>query len=371
MQDKRTSKFADLIIDYAMKIRKGEKVVIEATTEAAPLIKAMYKKCLETGAYPSVNITLDGIEELGFKYGSDEFLKYISPMEYAAAKEINHRIRIFAPYNTRSLANAAEEKLSLKQKSNKVLREITQAREGNGDFKWCITAYWCNASALEAKMSLEEYEDFVVGALRLDKADPIEAWLDAKKKQQEIIEYLKDKREIKVKGKNADLKVKVGGRTWVNCCGGANMPDGEIFTAPIENSAEGWINYSYPGLLFGKEFCNIRFEYKEGRVVKASAEKGEELVQQLLNMDEGMRYIGEFAFGTNYGITKFINNGLFDEKRGGTMHIANGNTLEGTGGLNRAPMHWDNITEIDDAEVYADGELFYKNGKFLVGSLND
>lgn len=371
MNEKRLNSFTNVIVDYSMKIKPGEKVIINSTTNAIPLIKSLYKKCLEIGALPMINISLDEIEEIGYKYGSDEFLNYISSIDKAIAEKVDCSVNILSPYNTRGLSNISENRISIKQNANKQLREIKKQRESLGRFRWLITAYSCIASAIEAKMSISEYEDYISEALKLDCEDSVKAWQKTWDSQMEIIDYLKDKDTIHIKSRNADLKLRVKGRQWVNSCGNGNMPDGEIYTSPLEDSAEGWINYSYDGLIFGgKEFCNIRFEYKEGRVEKAYAEKGNDIIQQVLRMDESMRYIGEFAFGTNYGIKKFINNGLFDEKRGGTIHIANGDTLEGTDGKNRGPMHWDNITETNDVEIYADGELFYENGLFLVGNLN-
>ena len=366
MRDDRVKKFADLIVDYCMEINKEDNVLINTTTIALPLIKAVYKKCLEVGAHPYTDIILEGLSDMDIKYGSDEFLNSVSPYLMTEANKNNKRLFISAPYNTAGDATLDKAKQSMKQKSNSILRNIRNEREEQGDYSWLITAYPCYASAQDAKMSLEQYEDYISKALRIDSEDAVEAWLNAKKRQQEIIDYLKNKGEIKIKSSNAELTLNVNGRTCVNACGTRNMPDGEVFTAPLENSTKGWIVYNYPYTLYGQEVKNIRFEYQDGKVVKYEAEEGLDAVRTMLNLDEGMKYIGEFAFGTNYEINRFIRNGLFDEKRGGTMHIANGATLPGTGGKNHGSVHWDNITEILDGEVSADGEVFYRNGEFLI-----
>jgi len=365
MKGNRLEKMALLLTDYCMEVREAEKVLLVSSFLAMPLLKELYKICLERGAFPDVRISGEGLAALDYQYGSDAFLQSVSPFSEAEFGIFHKRLNIGCSYNTNELAGVSSEKQAMRMKASGKLREVMNRREAAGEFSWCVTAFPCQASAQDAEMSLDGYEEYMARALMLDHDDPIQAWKDFEAYQQGIIEHLRTKSEIIIKGVNANLKLNVKGRTWVNANGKGNMPDGEVFTAPHEDSANGWINYNYPCRLFGQEVVNIRFEYENGRVVKASAEKGEEAVLRMLNMDEGMKYIGEFAFGTNYGIERFIRNGLFDEKRGGTMHIANGATLEGTGGTNKAPVHWDNITEIQDAEVFADGEMIYRNGKFL------
>ncbi|GAG12347.1 unnamed protein product, partial [marine sediment metagenome] len=220
--------------------------------------------------------------------------------------------------------------------------------------------------AQEAAMSLEEYEDFVFNSCLLDKKEPVTEWKKIDKHQQKICEFLNQVSTIHILGENTDLLLKVKNRKWINCSGKLNMPDGEVFTGPLENSANGTIRFTYPGIVSGREVEDITLTFKDGKVVKATAAKGDELLQQMLKI-EGVDRIGEVAIGTNYRITQFSKNMLFDEKMGGTIHMALGASYPESGGLNKSAIHWDMVKDMKkEAEIYADNKLFYKNGKFLI-----
>jgi aminopeptidase len=215
-------------------------------------------------------------------------------------------------------------------------------------------------------MALPEYEDFVYNSCLVNKDDPIAEWKKVRKRQEKICAFLNNAKRIHLTGEDTDLTFDVKGRKWINCCGEKNMPDGEVFTAPIEDSANGTIRFTYPGIFSGREIEDIKLTFKAGKVVKASAAKGDELLQQLLKI-EGADRLGETAIGTNYEITRFTKHMLFDEKMGGTIHMALGfNPIPETGGLNKSALHWDILKDMKkDAEIYADSKLFYKNGKVL------
>ncbi len=215
-------------------------------------------------------------------------------------------------------------------------------------------------------MALAEYEDFVYSSCLVDKEDPIAEWKKIHQQQEKICDFLNQVDEIHITGEDTDLTFNVMSRKWINCSGKYNMPDGEVFTGPIENSANGTIRFTFPGIFSGREVEDITVTLKDGKVVKASAAKGDKLLQQLLKI-EGADHIGEAAIGTNYGITKFTKNMLFDEKMGGTIHMALGRSIPESGGLNKSAIHWDILKDMKkDGEIYADNKLFYKNGKFLI-----
>jgi aminopeptidase len=240
-------------------------------------------------------------------------------------------------------------------------------RAANGNFSW-VGAWFPNAaSAQEANMSLEDYEDFVYSATFCNFEDPVAEWRKMSEGQQKIVDWLKGKSEFRLLGPNVDLTISVAGRPFINCDGSNNMPDGEIFTGPVENSANGWVRYSYPTIVSGRAIRGIELKFVDGRVEDAHAEENEDLLQAVLDTDAGARYLGEFAIGTNYGIQRFTSNILFDEKIGGTFHTAVGRGYKDSGSKNESAVHWDMICDLrSDSEVHVDGELFYKDGQFMI-----
>ena len=216
-------------------------------------------------------------------------------------------------------------------------------------------------------MSLAEYEDFVYSACMPDLDDPVGHWRGFSARQQKIVDWLKGKEQVRVLGPGTDLRLSIAGRTFINSDGKHNMPSGEVFTGPVEDSAEGYVYFSYPAILRGREVTGVRLSFEQGRVVKASAEKDEEYLLQMLDTDEGSRYLGEFAIGTNEGIDRFTGQILFDEKIGGSFHLALGAGYPETGSKNQSAIHWDMICDLrDGGEIWVDGELMYQNGKFVV-----
>jgi aminopeptidase len=240
-------------------------------------------------------------------------------------------------------------------------------RSASGDLRWCITLYPTHASAQEAGTSLTDYEEFVYGAMLLQHDDPVAAWKAQGKEQQRIADFLSETREVRIVAKNTDLRLAIAGRKWENADGLKNFPDGEVFSSPIEDSVNGVIAYTFPAIYGGREVDGIRLTFEHGRVVKAEAEKGNDFLQEMLNMDAGARVIGELGVGTNYGIQRFTKNMLFDEKIGGTVHLALGAGYPETGSLNVSSLHWDMLLDLrGGGEIYADGRLVQKNGKWEI-----
>ncbi|MEK6222759.1 MAG: aminopeptidase, partial [Chloroflexota bacterium] len=248
------------------------------------------------------------------------------------------------------------------------LMDIGMQRSAAGDHNWVLAQYPCHPYAQDADMSLSDYEDFVYSACFADKDDPVAEWQKMHREQQVLIDWLKGKKKITVKSPNVDLSLSIEGRPFDNSSGQYNMPDGEIFTSPIEDSVNGWVHFTYPAIDGGREVEGVQLEFKDGNVVNASATKNEDYLIARLDTDPGARYLGEWAIGTNYGIQKFTKSILFDEKIGGSFHMAVGAGYPETGSQNKSAVHWDFICDVrEDSEIHVDGELFYKDGKFQIG----
>ncbi|MCF8009390.1 MAG: aminopeptidase [Halanaerobiales bacterium] len=360
-------KYADVLVDYSVEVKKGDKVLIQGTMAAEPLLKAIYTKVLKNGGNPLVIPSFEEQEELYFEYASEEQLNYQSPFLKHIIENIDASISILANYNTKSKTNIDPKKMQKRSLANKEIMEIHMKRASEGDLNWTLCQFPTSADAQEAKMSLKDYEEFVFQACHLFEDDPVAYWEELGKELTRIADYLNDVKEIHYKSDDTDIKFNVEGRLWVPDKGKENYPGGEVFTGPVEDSAEGHIRFSYPGIFQGKEIEDIRLTFKKGKVVDASAEKGEELLKTLLDTDQGSKYLGEVAIGCNNGIDQFSRNMLFDEKIGGTVHLAIGRSYPETKGKNESTIHWDMLCDMSDGgEIFADGKLIYEDGEFLI-----
>ena len=365
MVDPRIGKLAKLCVQYSVAVKPKEKVLIQGTDLAFPLINEIYKECLLYDAYPEIIPRLD-VDYTFFKHAKEHQLQFVSPIYKFVVENIDVRIGIYCEPNPKRLTNLDPVKMKLRAASQRELSELFDKRVAEGKLRWTVFPYPAIAQAQEAAMSLEEYQDFVYRSCFVDKQDPIAEWEKIHQKQAAICEFLNQVGELRIVGEDTDLNFNVRDRKWINGDGKENMPDGEIYTAPIESSANGTIRFTFPGIVAGREVEDIALTFKDGKVVKASAVKGDDLLQQLLKID-GADRIGEAAIGTNYGITKFTKNMLFDEKMGGTIHIALGNSYPECGGQNKSAIHWDILKDMKkEGEIYADGNLFYQNGEFLL-----
>jgi aminopeptidase len=366
MVDPRITRLADVLLGYCVKLKKDQLVVIQSTELASPLVRELYKKALQIGAHPYTRISIEGIEETYYKYSSREQLKYISPVSKFEIEKIDAAVAIMSIYNTRSLANIDSQKQAISHKASASLMKRYMERAAKGQLNWVACLYPTFASAQDAGMSLLDYEDFVFGACALDKKDPVAEWKKISMYNKRIVNYLKRKKEIRIKAPDTDLTYNVAGRIWINCDGANNFPDGEVFTSPHEDSANGHIRFSFPAEFSGREAEDVRIEFKNGKAISAKASKGEDFLNAMLDVDKGARFLGEVAIGTNFGIKQFTRNTLFDEKIGGTIHMALGQSYPESGGKNQSGIHWDMVCDLrKNGEIYADGELFFKNGKFL------
>ncbi|MFQ5821872.1 MAG: aminopeptidase, partial [Candidatus Heimdallarchaeota archaeon] len=351
MVDPRIGKLAKLCVQYSVEVKPKDKVLIQGTDLAFPLINEIYKECLLRDAYPEIIPRLD-VDYTFFKHAKEHQLQYVSPFFKFFVENIDVSIGIFCDPSPKRLTNIDPVKIKVRRASQREITEIYIKREAEGKLRWTGLPYPIAAQAQEAAMSLSEYEDFVYNSCLVDKEDPTAAWKRIHQEQVKICEFLNQVNELHIVGEDTDLTLSVKGRKWVNCSGTKNMPDGEVFTGPIENSANGTIRFTFPGIVAAREVEDITLTFKEGKVVEANAAKGDELLQELLKID-GADRIGEIAIGTNYGITQFTKSMLFDEKMGGTIHMALGLSIPESGGQNMSALHWDILKDMKkEGEIY-------------------
>ena len=361
-------KYAKVLVDYSVKVKKGELTIIRTDSyQSQPLVKEIYKQVLLKGGYPIVRMGVEGLNEVYIKNATDEQLEYIDPMteiEYERAKNF---ISIGAPLNVKNMAKLDSKKLAKRSGVMKHLSEKMLKRSAEGDLNWVIADFPTNALAQEANMSLEDYTEFLIKACYLHLENPVEKWQQIGEYQEKIADYLNKRSEIRITGDKTDITFNVEGRKWKSCAGEYNFPDGEVYTSPVETSANGQIYFDFPQIYRGNEAQKVLLTLKNGKIIEAKAEKGEEFLNNMLNMDEGSRFVGEIAIGTNEMIQEVTGNILFDEKIGGSIHMAAGASYPDTGGKNVSGLHWDLIKNMKNGgKIYADNELIYENGKFLI-----
>lgn len=366
MADQRVEKLADLLINYSLRVKKGERVVVRSHTLAEPLVLAVNRKILEAGGHPFLWLEYPGIEGEVARYGSDEQINYIHEPVNMIYNTYDCLLRILADNNTHALANVDSAQMSKYLKSRNPLMKTYMDRAATGSLRWSLTAFPTHAYAQDADMSLEEYEDFVYGAAMPDQDDPVGYWQRISEKQNRLIKWLDGKKKVHLVSKDTDLRLSIEGRKFINCDCRVNVPDGEIFTGPVEDSIEGHVSFSYPTIYQTREVDGVQLDFVKGKVVKATATKNEEYLLQMLDTDEGSRSVGEFAIGTNEGIQKFTRQILFDEKIGGSFHMALGRGYPESGSKAQSSIHWDMICDLRDGQIWVDDVLFYENGKFKI-----
>jgi len=367
MTDLRIEKLADVLVNYSVAVQPGDKVLIQGETIASPLLLAIYAKVLQAGGHPLMMPTLSGAQELLFRYASDGQLQHVPEPFKLVMETYDVLISLMGTENTKALSNVDPAKMVLRSQAQAEIMKIYMARSAAGELRWVGTLFPTHAHAQDAEVSLSEYEDFVYGACMPDLNDPVGHWKRFSAWQQKIVDWLAGKERVRVVGPETDLRLNVAGRAFINCDGKYNMPDGEVFTGPVEDSVEGHVCFSYPAIYAGREVSGVRLWFENGQVVEASAEKNEDFLLQTLDTDEGARRVGEFAIGTNKGITQFTRQILFDEKINGSFHMALGFSIPESGGQNESAIHWDMICDMrDGGEIWVDDELLYKDGDFVI-----
>ncbi len=361
MTDPRVAKLADLLVNYSLELKPGEIVRLDGGTVAAPFVRELYREALRAGANPRTRIEVEGIDVIAVREASEEQLTFISEIDRFEIEHVDAIVTIWGDRNTRALSQADPQRVSKKIASRRKLTNRLWERIDDGKAKWVGTRFPTDAHAQDAEMSLAEYEDFVYGAchVRADE-NPVAHWRGVSVGLNERARELNTFTELRVVGPDTDLRFNVAGREWLAADGKLNMPDGEIFTSPVETETEGEIRFSFPAIFQGRGVEDVRLHFEGGRVVRAEAGAGNEFLQSLLDMDAGARILGEAAFGLNYEIDRFTRDILFDEKIGGTMHFALGSSFKMLGGRNESGLHWDMI-----CDLRADGELVWKAGHFV------
>jgi len=367
VKDPRYEKLAGVLVHYCLDAAKGDLFQINASPLAEPLVAAVYREALAAGAHPFVRIGLPSLAETFLRTAKKHQLTYVSPIQEFTVEKVDKVLSIRAQENTKALANVDPKKQAASQAAHRKIFERFMERSAAGELDWCGTQFPCNASAQDAEMSLDEYEDFVLRACLVHRKDPVAAWKKVHREQAKLCRFLDARRTLRIVAPGTDVTMEIAGRKWINSDGKKNMPSGEVFTSPVEDSVEGTIAFSFPACYLGLEVHDVRLTFKKGKVAKATAGKGQDLLLAKLDTDEGARVVGEMAVGTNYAIQKFTKNTLFDEKIGGTIHMALGASYPDTGGKNKSSIHWDMVNDMrDGGRIYADGKLIYKDGQFTI-----
>lgn len=366
MADPRVQKLAQVLTQYSLELKPGDKLRLRGTVESLPLVHEVYREATRAGAFVLPYLVDAALEEILLKEGSQTQLEFLPELRLQEIEYVDALLSIIGEANTKQLSGVDPTRMAALRKASGPVQKRINERYADGTLRWNATLYPTQAHAQDAGMSLSDYEDFVYGAGMLNEPDPVAAWRQQAETQQRIVEFLNPRKHIRIVTADTEIEYRCADRLWINCYGKENFPDGEVFTSPIEDSVNGHVRFSYPSVYNGREAVDVRLTFQDGKVVAATAAQGQEFLDAMLNMDAGARYLGEAAFGLNYSITQFTRNILFDEKIGGTMHMALGASYPETGGQNDSGLHWDMVCDLHEGEVYADGELCYRNGKFVI-----
>jgi aminopeptidase len=364
----RLAKLADVLVGYSTAVQPGDVVWIDGEQPTTPLIRELYRAAVRAGGHPTGALVVDETVEALLEEGSDEQIEWV-PLD--TRWNLEHGdvwIRLDGPENTRNLSGVDTAKMARRLKAREPYQQRYLERSESGEFRWVLCGFPTNASAQDAGMSVDEFAELIYGAAFLDDDDPVAAWESFGAELEQVGSLLESKRELRVVGEDTDLTIGVAGRTWIRAKGHSNFPDGEVFTGPVETSVGGTIRFSFPAMIRGRQAEDVVLRFEGGEVVEATARRGEEFLREMIDMDDGARRVGEFAFGLNRAVTAYTGSLLLDEKIGGTVHLALGRSVPGTGGTNVSGLHWDMVCDLrEGGEVYADGELIYRNGAFLDG----
>jgi len=374
MSDPRTERLATVLVHYSAALRRGDRVLIEAETAAEPLVRALFERALQAGAHPHLALSLSGqdtftgIDDVFLREASDDQIDYAPPFFQAAYQEFESRIRVYSSSNTRLLMRADTARMARRQRAVQLLLRTQMERGGRGEFRWVTTIFPTIGHAHDAEMSLTEFEDYVFGACHVaGEDDPVAYWQAVEKRQAHWAEALAGHDRVEIRGPDCDLRLSVRDRTFISSCGTHNMPDGEIFTGPVEASVEGWARFAFPLVYKGREVEGVELTFQEGKVQTWKASKNQDFLESMLSTDDGARYLGEFGIGTNAALQQLTRNILLDEKIGGTIHLALGAGYPDTGSTNHSAIHWDMLVEMRrDSEIRVDGEPVYQNGAFCI-----
>ncbi|HPO92069.1 MAG TPA: aminopeptidase [Phycisphaerales bacterium] len=392
MRDPRLDRLADVLVRYSTRVKPGDLVHINSEAVAMPLIVATYEAVLRAGGNPFWSPRSEELQEAMLTHASEEQLRFVSPLDIHRTQSIDVHIAFWAELNTKFLGRIDPKRTAMLQSARKPIMKIFMERcaasaedrtdaYGRKGIRWCGTLFPTLAAAQDAEMSLNQYEAFVFRAGLLHLPDPVKAWEAISERQQRVVDYLTGKKELRFRAPptdghdGTDLRVDVSKAHWINCAGRENFPDGEVFAGPTLPAdggfgASGHANFTFPAVYQGREVEGVRLKFENGKVVDAAAKKNEEFLIRMLDQDAGARIMGEIAIGTNYSIAEFSRNTLFDEKIGGTFHMAVGAGYPESGNSNESGLHWDMVCDLRPraacagGSITADGEVFHKDGQF-------
>ncbi len=367
MRDPRVDNLARILVRYSTEVKEGETCLIEGSTAGEPLLAAVYEEVLKAGGHPVLGLSLEGQLPMLFGHAADAQLEWISPLAEWAAQEADCRIAVGAETNTHELSNVDPERQTKRRAATRPLMEVMMRRSAEGEHRWVYTLFPTDAYAADAEMSLGEFEDFYFAACLADTSDSIDAWVRASEECDRLADWIEGHEEVHVTAPGTDIKLGISGRKFIAADGKRNMPDGEFFTAPIEDSVDGEVTFDLPAMIGGREVAGVRLRFDGGKVADATAERGEEYLISLLDSDEGARRLGELGIGTNYAIDRGTRGVLLDEKIGGTVHMAVGASYPECGGKNESAVHTDLVCDLRrGGRIEVDGRPFQEDGSFLV-----
>jgi len=367
MPDLRAQRLAELLVRYSTEVKPGELCSIEGESPAEELIQAIYEEVLRAGANPVVLMSPERAQASFFALASDAQLEHVSPVTRQLVEQADVRIRVLASANPRELSEVDPRRQARRQRANVEVMERMMARSATGELRWTLCQYPTSGYAAEAEMSLSAYEDFLYGACLCDREHPVAVWQAQASEVNRLAQWIEGRQEVHIEGPGTDLRLSIAERHFIAADGKRNMPDGEFFTGPVEDSAQGVITFHLPTTYGGREVAGVRLRFEQGLVVDAEAERGEELLHQMLDSDPGARRLGELGIGTNFAIDRGTRSILFDEKIGGTVHLALGRSYPETGGVNESSLHWDMICDLRcGGTLTVDGELLQRDGAFQV-----
>jgi aminopeptidase len=367
VRDSRADALAQILVRYSTRVGKDDVCVIQSTTPAEVLVQAVYEEVLRAGGLPILQVSTEGAQAAFFDLATDTQLDWVPPTSEWIAENADVRIGIMADVNARELSSTDPKKQARVSKARQGLMESTMRRSAAGEHRWALTLFPTHAYASEAGMSLRDYEDFYYAACLATDGEPVTAWERQSEEVKRLSGWIEGKEEVRVIAPGTDITLGVAGRTWIPCYGEHNMPDGEFFTGPVEDSVNGEISFSFPASYGGRTVSGVRLRFEDGKVVDATAEDGEDLLVEMLDTDEGARRLGEIGIGTNYGIATGTKEILLDEKIGGTVHLAIGMSYPETGGANASAVHWDMVCDLrSGGALVVDGVELQRDGRFQV-----
>ncbi|RPJ05150.1 MAG: aminopeptidase, partial [Deltaproteobacteria bacterium] len=358
MADLRITRLAQVMVSYCLEVQPGQRIALYGSPEAEPMLRALYREVLYAGGYPypfmgfEIYPSYGGFDDIFFKEASEDQLKHVFETDRMVRSSFEGMIVLQSNRNTRSLAEVSPERQRIRNAAYADLQKTYLERTFQGSLRWVNGLYPTSALAQEADKDLESFAEFVYRACRVDRPDAVEAWIAVHDRQEKLVDWLANREQVRVLGPNVDLSFSIQGRPFYNSSGKYNMPDGEIYTGPVEDSVNGWVKFTYPAIYQGVAVEGAELTFSNGRVEKANAEKNQDYLMKMLESDPGSRHLGEFAIGTNYDINKFTGNILFDEKIGGSFHMALGAGYPETGSKNKSAIHWDMICDMrTDSEI--------------------